>query len=118
MSDPTYDRPVKATLLVRLENGEEWEATPEDLEKFHLVNRLDAYMTFNRALTKALTEQGLLGGDGPRDLTDTELNPVRYLGEISITMPHLLDHPEHEGWKMIADLERRLRATPSAEVTA
>lgn len=102
----TYDRPIKATLHVHLDNGESWEATPEDLERFRLVNRHNAYITFDDALSKALRDPGLIG----RDVTDAQLNPVRYLVETAIVHPDLLDHPDHEGWRDVAELERRLQA--------
>lgn len=101
----SYDRPVKASLHVHLENGETWEATPEDLERFGLTRKLDAYMRFNDALSRILRDHDLLSGD----LTDAELNPVRYLAEIAIGHPDLLDHEEHESWRNVADLERRLQ---------
>lgn len=33
-----YERPVDARLVVRLANDEEWDATPEDLRRFGLVD--------------------------------------------------------------------------------
>ena len=33
-----YERPVDARLVVRLDNGEEWDATPGDLRRFGLVD--------------------------------------------------------------------------------
>lgn len=115
--EAAYDRPVKATLMVRLANGEEWEATPEDLAKFRLVARNDAYMGFRRALDHILTNHGLLDYDSDdyRELTDAELNPLRYFVETAICYPDLLDHPEHEAWLSVANLERRLRGLPPVE---
>lgn len=104
----SYTRPVKATLHVHLENGESWEVTKTDLEKFDLVSRHEAYAAFEAALIDILTRGGLL--DGSRDIVDTELNPVRYLVETAITSPDLLDHPEHVGWVDIVMIERALRA--------
>lgn len=114
----TFDRPVAAKLIVRLDNGEEWEATPEDLEKFRLVNRNDAYTTVRTALIDILRKHGLLAqpgghsdGEAREELTDTELNPLRYFIETALAYPDLLDLPEHAGWPDVADLERRLRTT-------
>lgn len=118
----TYDRPIEAKLVVRLSNGEEWEATQADLDRFGLVARNDAYMAFNSALTDALTSHGLLDYDADeyRTLTDAEVNPLRYLVETVLCYPDLLDHPEHEGWKSVADVERRLRRVlpPDTDDTA
>lgn len=101
----SYDRPVKATLHVHLDNGEQWPVTPADLEHFGLVDSLEAYMRFEDALSKVLHDAGLIG----RDLTDAQLNPVRYLVETAIRNPHLLNHREHGGWSSVADLERALQ---------
>lgn len=104
--DATYERPVKATLHVHLDNGDSWPATEADLERFRLTDTLDAYIRFDRALDRALRVGGVLSGD----LTNAELNPVRYLAEIAIGHPDLLDHPEHEEeWRAVAELERRLQ---------
>lgn len=127
--DITYDRPVKATLIVRLNNEarEEWEATPDDLAKFGYINKQDAYFLFRKHYADALVNAGLSGDDAPngyRDVAYAETSPLRYLVETALLMPDLLTHPEHEGWKAIADIEQRLRehmqtnATIAAEKTA
>jgi hypothetical protein len=104
----TYDRPVNARLIVRLENGEEWNATPDDLTRFGLVRRLDAYGAFDDRLRTLLDDAGLID----REATEAELNPVRYLVETAICYPELLDHPENvETWQQIVVLERALRAS-------
>jgi hypothetical protein len=103
----TYDRPVKATLLVRLDNGEEWEPKPEDLAKFNLVDRHEAYMTFDDHLRRILHDAGLIG----RDITDAQLNPVRYLVELAVVCPDLLNHPDTaETDAEVVALERALEA--------
>ncbi|WP_173056951.1 hypothetical protein [Phytohabitans houttuyneae] len=84
----TYDRPVEATLIVRLANGDEWKAREEDLAKFDLVRRLDAYAAFDDHLSKILHEAGLI----QRELTEAQLNPLRYLVELAICHPDLLTH--------------------------
>ena len=48
---PTYDRPVRAKLMVQLDNGESWEATDDDLKNFGLLVSLDAQNDVRRALT-------------------------------------------------------------------
>jgi hypothetical protein len=102
-----YQRPVKATLYVHLENGEKFPATAEDLERFDLVNSLDAYMRFDDTLRKILSDAGLLPDGG---LTEAELNPVRYLVEMAVRMPNLLEHPEmQETFDNVVGLERILQ---------
>lgn len=103
--ETTFNRPVRATLHVHLENGETWVARPEDLDQFNLVYRHEAYAMFDNALTKILRDAGLVGGD----VTDAQLNEVRYLVEIALTSPDLLWHAGHEGWRKVAELERALQ---------
>lgn len=103
--EATYDRPAKAMLVVRLENGEEWEATDDDLTRFGLCQRGEAYSLFSRTLHAALQRENLLPTGR---LTDAYLNPIRYLVEVAVCYPHLIRHPEHEDWKSVADLERAL----------
>lgn len=109
-SDPgitaEYERPVKATLHVHLENGDSWPATRADLDKFDLLPGLDAYMRVDDALTKALHDGGVLPAD--RDITWAQLNSVRYLAELAIRMPELLARPDAEVPRNVADLERAL----------
>lgn len=112
----TYDRPVEAKLHVHLANGDSWEARGEDLERFGLVKRLEAYSTFARQLGEALECSDLLP-DG--DLTSAQLNPVRYLAELAICFPDLLSHPDTAGTvAQIIDLERRLLSSANAECDA
>jgi len=81
--DVTYDRPVKATLIVRLDNGDEWEAGPEDYPRFGLGVRLDLYVRTAQMLADGL---GLGGFD---DLTDHPgPNLVRYIIECGICYRH------------------------------
>lgn len=101
-----YERPVKATLHVHLANGETWEATDKDWELFGLVEKHQAYMRFEKTWEKVIRDAGLVEGD----ITNAETNPLRYLVETAIFYPDLMDHPEHEGWKDIAEIERRLQA--------
>lgn len=79
MPDVTYEVPVPAKLMVKLANGQEWEATPDDLRKFNLETRGSAYRRFSVALAETLRDADLLSGN---DLTDAELNPLRYLVEL------------------------------------
>ncbi len=105
---PSYDRPTDATLHVRLANGETWEATPEDLDKFGYVKRLDAYMAFDDTIHEALNAAGLVG----RDVTDARINPIRYVVETAVCHPSLLTHPEfRETVADLVEIERRLQAT-------
>lgn len=115
MSDVTYDRPVKATLHVHLENSETWKAGPRDLAKFRLLSRDDAYRSVRQAWSKTLADHDLLD-DAHRDLVDTELNPMRALLECVLLYPSdEEDTCDHQG---VAELERRLRALRAAEEAA
>lgn len=52
MTEVTYERPVTATLFVRLANGEEFEATPDDAAKFGYISTEQLFGDI-RALVKA-----------------------------------------------------------------
>lgn len=111
----TYDRPQEAKLHVHLENGETFEASKEDLQKFGYVDRYVAYRSFANRLDTILREAGLL--DSYDALTSAKLNPLRYLAELAIIMPDLLEHPETaENDEAIVELEKTLRKeTPKDE---
>lgn len=92
-----YERPVPAMLVVRLENGEEWEATTEDLARFGAGVRLDLYSRTSDLLVEAL---GLEAGT---DLTRADehhgANLVRYLVECALMYDHSPWADEHgEPW--------------------
>lgn len=109
---PTYERPIKAKLIVRLANGEEWEAQDGDYAKFGLVKALHAYWEFSDRLLRALQDHGGIGDD---ELTATALNPVRFLAETTLCHPDLLDHPEMaETYAEIGQIELALRAAEAA----
>lgn len=112
MPETSYDRPIKARLWVHLETGESWEATDADLEQFRLIGINDAYMRFDDALTRVLTEAELIDGD----LTLARLNPLRYLTETAICHPDLMDHAEHRRWMAVADIERTLQDVAADEL--
>lgn len=78
----TYDRPVGAKLVVRLDNGDEWDATDEDLKRFDLARPLDLYNRFHELFVEAL------GIDRFKDLDEgCAAHAVRYLVECALTAP-------------------------------
>ena len=104
----TYDRPVEATLQVKLADGSTWDATPEDLDRFGYVKRLDAYLAFDDHLSQVLKAAGLIRGD----ITEARLNPLRYIVELAICHPSLLAHREvADDNARIVEIERHLQAT-------
>lgn len=103
--EASYERPLKAKLIVRLENGEEWEAGAADLERFNLDRPTEAYCRFDRALGELLGAAGLIDR---KDVTRSRLNHVRYLAELAICHPDLLDLSE-ETWARIVEMERILQ---------
>lgn len=108
MPSVSYDRPVTAKLVVQLANGETFEPTAEDLAKFGLVRRLDAYMAFNDHLAKVLIQAGLL--DREKDTTEARVNPLRYIAEVAINYADLLAHPDMERVNArIVAIEKTLR---------
>ena len=101
----TYDRPVKAKLMVYLDSDEDpWEATPADLAKFGLFYGHDAYMIWHDWIVDLLHKGGLLP---ERDLTEAMINPIRYTVELAMTYPELLQHPDQ------VDIRSQIRAIES-----
>lgn len=86
----TFDRPVKAALIVRLDNGEEFEPSPDDLRKFGLIRGFDAYHAFDDHVSTVLRDAGAID----RSIIEAGTNPIRYLAELAINYPDLLTHPE------------------------
>jgi hypothetical protein len=104
----TYDRPINARLIVRLDNGDEWEADEEDLQKFGFLNGHNAYIRWERHISGLLREAGLLGNG---DITDTEINAFRYITELILCYPEdFLSHADGEINKEVVDIERNLRS--------
>jgi hypothetical protein len=107
-----YDRPVEAVLLVRLSNGEEWMAKPEDLAKFGYIDGSEAYLTWKKHVSGVLQAAEVLPTG---DLTDAAINPLRHLVELVLCYSelNLLDHPETKGTDDdVVAMERILAALP------
>jgi hypothetical protein len=103
----TYDRPVKARLVIKLENGEEWEATQADLDKFKLVGRLDAYSAVCAALKRC-------GMD-----TDRRHASLRYVIERTLAyvdLPVNFDDVEGEDYPVVREVRRGFLAWPHEEL--
>jgi hypothetical protein len=86
-----FDRPIEGTLHVVLTNGDSWEAGPDDLRKFGLVTAHEAYSIWDKHVTDVLSKASLLERG---DLTRSAINPIRYMVEVAICYPDLLEHPE------------------------
>lgn len=95
----TFDRPIPAKLMVELANKERFEPKPDDLRKFGLVNASDVYARFEHWLFEKLAANGV----PTRDLTDTGINPIRYLVECCLMYDHM---PDDEIAAEIAKLAR------------
>lgn len=95
MRKPTYSIEVGAKLIVRLDNGQEHEATEEDARRFGLIDPLEAYRRFYKYLEAIVR----------RDLTETPINPIRYLAECAICYDHM---PEGEDDAAIREVLRKL----------
>jgi hypothetical protein len=112
-----YQVEVKGSLWVHLENGDSFEAGPDDFRKFRLVEKSAAYMAFHDHLYKIFNAAGLT--DREKRITDARLNPIRYLVELAINYPELLDHPDNANiWTEVVAIERFLREhMPEEEAT-
>jgi len=107
MRQVTYDQPMAAELQVRLASGKTWKASSEDLKKFGFVDALETYMFFVKRLTAVLEEADLLPTG---DITDAELNPIRYLVEVALNYQNIIgDSDMAETYEDIAEIERTLK---------
>lgn len=89
------ERPITATLWVRAENGDEWQATDEDLDRFKLLPR-DAYVKARIELEKFLDcDFTKYKEDGSTPVLEA-VNLVAYLIEAFATYDFAnLDHVEY-----------------------
>jgi len=107
----TYDRPITAKLIVRLEaNGEEWEASEADIARFAEPLLRAAYYRFTDGLSTALLGNGVDLGH-KNDIGNTILNPIRNLAETTIYFGwEAVDHLNVGDLAAIAGIEHALRA--------
>ena len=92
MSEVTFDQPVKAKLVIELENGVKLEATPENVKKFGYINASETYSTFVNHVSTVLHNAGVLSND--QDITDNPITSLRYVFELACFYPELLKSPE------------------------
>lgn len=106
MTVPTanYERRIPAKLIVRLDNGEEFEATTEDLEKFGLVERT----TFIGKIRKLIVA-GLAESKGGKEGGEFQLQPVISLLDLAAYAPSsLTDEKTEEFMQQFLELEQVL----------
>jgi hypothetical protein len=107
-AEPTYDRPVAATMIVRLANGEEFEAKPEDFAKFGYAHK-DAVLAGWRAFVEDSTASNLLS-------EDSELNPFWLVLHQALHSPGSLTDGSMGNTKAdIQDIDRIIRQHKAAE---
>ena len=107
---PHYDRPIEAKLVVRLANGEEWDATEKDFKKFGLIVGSKAYMRWHDWIYKRLDEAGLIKSD----LTTCAINIIRYAITIYITRGDWSLH--NTSWCIIVGNAAFFPVTPATRV--
>jgi hypothetical protein len=83
----SFERPVRARLVVVPEHGEPWDASPADLWEFGYVSRIDAMQKVRESLRRSLGE-------------DWESNEaasfVRYIvGEYTLLFDHEADPEDY-----------------------
>jgi hypothetical protein len=84
MTEVTYERPVTATLVVRLDNGEEFDAKPEDAGRFGYIGKEALLADFQRFITDAI-------GKHPKESEFAQLWNVLV---VAVHNPEVLGHPE------------------------
>jgi hypothetical protein len=106
--EPTYDRPVPATMIVRLANGEEFEAKAEDFSKFGYVDR-NTVLADWRAFVEDATGVDLL-------TEGSELNPLWVALHQALNNPGSLTDGSMGNTKAdVQDLDRIIRQHKAAE---
>lgn len=102
MTEVTYERPVAATLIVRLENGEEFEAKAEDIVKFGYVDKNTVLADWRLFIEDAIGSD-LLGAN-------SELNPLWVVLHQVLHDPGSLSDGSMGNTKAdVQELDRRLR---------
>lgn len=102
MTEVTYERPVPATLIVRLENGEEFAAKPEDLAKFGYIDK-------NRLLEDV---RGFIKVATQHEVTNTAFAPLWNVLAIAALNRDNLHGPETQHLKdELCHLDSRIRGT-------
>lgn len=110
MTDITYSREINAKLHVHLENGETFEATPQDLTKFGYVSRSKAHSMVYDRLLSIMQDAELFDSDNYRDISDLEIAPIYSLVTTILMYPHLINHEDNKAtFARIAEIERILR---------
>ena len=108
MTEVTYERPVPATLIVRLDNGEEFAAKPDDLAKFGYIDK-NTVLADWRAFVEDATSVDLLDAD-------SELNPLWLVLHQALHNPESLTDGAMSNTKAdVQELDRRLREYSSAQ---
>lgn len=107
-TEPTYNRPVAATMIVRLANGEEFEAKPEDFAKFGYTDK-NTVLADWRAFVEDATGSDLLS-------EDSVLNPLWLVLHQALNNPGSLSDGSMDNTKAdIQDLDRIVREHKAAE---
>lgn len=96
----TYERPVAAKLYVHLDNGDQFEAGPADIEKFGYTDPSAAYRRLGTWITAALERNGV---DKAHDIRETGLCPIHYAVECALFYD---DMPDDQYGDQIAHLAR------------
>lgn len=108
MTEVTYERPVPAKLIVRLDNGEEFPATLEDLGKFGYVDK-NTVLADWRAFVEDAIGSDLLSAD-------SELNPLWIVLHQALKNPGSLNDGSMDNTKAdVQELDRRLREHAASE---
>lgn len=114
----TFERPVAATLIVRTEHGEEWEASDDDLRKFGLIAR-DAFVKSRLAVERFL---GIDLSDHEHDAPEGHeavwdaVNTALYLVE-SLTIYEFANLDDVEYRNNATDLGRHLGVTDEQAIS-
>lgn len=105
---PTYERPVSATMIVRLATGEEFEAKAEDFAKFGYVDR-DAVLADWRAFV-----EDAIGSDVLHE--DAVLTPFWHALFVTLNSPEQLSDQSMGNTKAdVQDLDRIIREHKAKE---
>lgn len=108
-----FDRPLSGTLIIRLENGTEMEATEENVARFGLLTHYAFYEQIHDFLQVAIDRIDT----GRVSLADAQIRPIRDLLDAVCHSKHADPEAIEKAMKAIGDMEATLQQVARQQTT-